>query len=157
LSGSSTARDTVERFFALAAAQDARALGDLVADDVVSLDPITGPPTVGRDAHRAMFASMDELFRSVGFDVDVLDESQHQVVVRWTARAQLVDGRRSQFGGVDVFRTDVDQRISGHWAFWDPDDIEAHAITPEASVGDAAVRGGVRVRRAHAERASGGG
>jgi ketosteroid isomerase-like protein len=130
LSGSPTARETVERFFALAAEQDARGLAELLTDDVVSLDPIGDPPIVGRDAHHAMFAGVDELFHAVSFVVDVLDESHHQVVVRWTAQAQLVDGRRSQFGGVDVFRTGPDQRISGHWAFWDPADIEAHALTP---------------------------
>jgi steroid delta-isomerase len=112
----------VRRFFALAEAQDADALAALVSDDAVSHDPVGHPPLVGRPAHREMFAETDDLFTDVAFDVTVLAAQGPHVAVRWTATAGLRAGGRSTFGGIDVFAVAAGL-VTGHWAFWDPEDV----------------------------------
>ncbi len=113
----------VESFWAETASLDTDRLLALFSEDAVSHDPVGTPPVIGHDGHRALFDSVSGLFRSIVFDTALVYAAPPYVSVRWTAEAILLSGETRSFGGLDVFRIELDDHIHEHWGFWNPDTI----------------------------------
>ncbi len=111
---------TVEGYFSAVSTQDADALVALFAPGAQLHDPVGAPVIEDEEGLRRFIAGIVD-----NFDAMVLtpDESYHaggEVAVHWTGRGRSKKGVEVEYGGIDVFTFDADDRITLMKGYWSP-------------------------------------
>jgi ketosteroid isomerase-like protein len=109
--------DAIHRYFRALGDRDSDAWVACFDEHGVAFEPSGGLPAVGHAALRAQaqrfLGSFDELY----LRLDELHASTDSAAARWTCRA-VIDGKRVDFAGVDVFEIGPDRLIRVVWSYW---------------------------------------
>jgi predicted SnoaL-like aldol condensation-catalyzing enzyme len=89
---------------------------ELVAPDYLRHD--SQLPLRGRESYLAFIREYRRTFPVMEFTIEDLVAEGQKVLVRWTARGTLKNGRRGELTGADLLRI-VDGRIAESWPLFD--------------------------------------
>ena len=87
--------------------------------DSISYDPAEGPGLEGKAALQQFFATIVDLFETIGLQEEFVSINGNQAAVKWTGHGVGKNGIEVTFEGIDLFEFNLDGKIQSMRAYWD--------------------------------------
>lgn len=125
------AEAAVAAYFEATQSGDASVWAARFAEGAVVEDPVGQPVLRTREAIQAQGEAFMEAFKEVGLYPDFVQVSGNRASAKWTGRGTTTDGRRVEFGGVNVWTFAPDGRVATLVGYWDPSEMREIESPPQ--------------------------